>query len=339
MPIKLHDVAIRAGVSAATASRVLSGSPRTVDPDIANRVRAASEDLGYRPNPVAQALRTQSTRTIGIVVPSIANPYFVGLIQSILRVLGRDGRRAVLVDSQNDASIEAAQLDALVGSSLDGLIVVPTSFRRSGAAIQLAHRSRPVVQVDRRAKGAECSFVGIDNRAGVALLVEHLRAGGRKDITYLGADQRSSTGLERLRAFRRLATEYDTELLLPEFSVESGRLAAEQLLARDHLPSAVVCAADVLAVGLVMTLQAAGVDVPRNVSVAGFDGTELTELVSPSITTLRHPLQLIASRAVELLERDQSLAPVSELLEPTLGPMISSSPRLSSRRKNSRGTS
>ncbi|WP_028925901.1 LacI family DNA-binding transcriptional regulator [Pseudonocardia acaciae] len=297
----LLDVAVAAGVSRSTASRVLAGTDRNVDPGLAKRVLAASERLGYRANPVARALRRQSTGNFGILVPSIRNPYFVHLVDAFTQVANGAGVGVVLADSADDPDVEAQRLEAFHESFVDGLAVVPTSTARSGAAIHRAEERSQVIQVDRWATGASSGFVGVDNDAGIDTVLTHLRESGRERTVYVGAEQESSAGAERLAAFRARARAGDEEILLPHFSTSAGREAAHQLLRRDTLPDAALCAADVLAVGLLSTLQKEGVKVPADIAVTGFDGTDLLELVDPPITALRHPLHAIAGRALDML--------------------------------------
>jgi LacI family transcriptional regulator, galactose operon repressor len=296
----LLDVATAAGVSRSTASRVLAGTDRNVDPGLAQRVLEASERLGYRANPVARALRRQSTGNFGVLVPSIRNPYFVHLADAFTKVAGESGVGVVLADSGNDPDVEAKRIEAFHESFVDGLAVVPTSMTRSGAAIRAAEERARVIQVDRWATGASGGFVGVDNDAGIDAVLTHLRASGRR-IVYVGAEQESSAGAERLAAFRARARDGDEEILLPRFSTSAGRQAAHRLLRGDSLPDAALCAADVLAVGLLSTLQKEGVKVPADIAVTGFDGTDLLELMDPPITSLRHPLHAIASHALGML--------------------------------------
>jgi LacI family transcriptional regulator len=297
----LHDVATAAGVSRSTASRVLAGTDRNVDPDLARRVLAASERLGYRANPVARALRRQTTGNFGILVPSLRNPYFVHLVDAFTQVASRSQLGVVLADSGDDPRVEAARIEAFDGSFVDGLAVVPTSLARSGEAIRVACERSRVVQVDRWANEAGCGFVGVDNEAGVDGVLRFLRGSGRERIVFVGAEQETSAGTERLAAFRARARPGDNEILLPRFATSAGRDAAKQLLRAGRLPDAALCSADVLAVGLLSTLLKEGVRVPGDIAVTGFDGTDLVELVDPPITALRHPLEDIAARALGML--------------------------------------
>jgi LacI family transcriptional regulator len=321
----LLDVATAAGVSRSTASRVLTGTDRNVDPGLAERVVAASEQLGYRANPVARALRRQSTGNIGVLVPSLRNPYFVHLIEAFTQVAGRSDLGVVLADSGDDPGEEGRRIEALGESFVDGVAVVPTSITHSGPSIRRAAARHRVVQVDRWTADAHCGFVGVDNDAGIGLVMDHLRASGRQRIVYVGAEQDASAGAERLAAFRARARPGDQEVLLAHFSTSAGHFAARTLLDADSLPDAALCAADVLAVGLLSTLQKEGVRVPEDIAVTGFDGTELLELMNPPITALRHPLEQIAERALALLYGEAGSTEATALrLAPELVPRSSS---------------
>jgi LacI family transcriptional regulator len=306
----LADVAAAAGVSRSTASRVLAGTDRNVDERLAKRVLAVSEQLGYRTNPVARALRRRSTDTFGILVPSLRNPYFVQLVDAFTRVAGDAGLGVVLADSGDDPDTEAARLDAFHESFVDGIVVVPTSQSRSGTAIRKAGERTRIIQLDRWSDDAGCGFVGIDNHAGVQFVVEHLRSSGRERIAYVGAEQESSAGAERLAAFRALSRPGDTVIMLPRFALSAGHDAARRMLGSGPLPDAAMCAADVLAVGMLSTLQREGVDIPADIAITGFDGTDLLELVNPSITTLHHRLDALAQQVVGYLVGEPTVGEV-----------------------------
>ncbi|MCW5249174.1 MULTISPECIES: LacI family DNA-binding transcriptional regulator [unclassified Streptomyces] len=298
---RLIDVAEAAGVSRATASRVLAGTPRNVAPDLARRVEEAAQRLGYQTNHSARALRTGTTGTVGVVVPSLANPYFVQLADALARRVRAGGGTLVVSDADNDTRIEAEQIDALLGGPVDGLIVVPVSAGGSGAAVRAAAERRPVVLFDRWAEGSGTVAVTLDNAAAIRLLVEHLRGIGRSRIALVAADQASSSGAERLAAFVAAQGPDATTVLLPNFTTDSGRLAGRRIIEQGDRIDAVVCGADVLAVGLVSTLHRSAIAVPGQIAVTGFDDTEILELLDPPITSIRHPLPAMAERALTLL--------------------------------------
>ncbi|WP_328916306.1 MULTISPECIES: LacI family DNA-binding transcriptional regulator [unclassified Streptomyces] len=299
---RLLDVAKAAGVSRATASRVLAGTPRNVDPELARRVEEAAQRLGYQTNHSARALRTGSTGTIGIVLPTLANPYFVQLADAIARHVRAAGGTHVVTDAANDTAIEAEQIDTLLGGRVDGLIVVPVSAGASGPAVREAAKRRPVVLFDRWAKGSGTVAVTLDNASAVRLLIDHLEGIGRHRIALVAADQASSSGAERLAAFTEAQGPDANTILLPSFTTDAGRMAGRRIIEQRDQVDAVVCGADVLAVGLVSTLHRSSVAVPGQIAVTGFDDTEILELIDPPITSIRHPLSAMAERALTLLQ-------------------------------------
>ena len=304
MTARLVDVAQLAGVSRATASRVIAGTPRNVAPELIERVERAARELGYRTNQSARALRTGSTGTFGVIVPSLANPYFVQLIEALSRRVRADGGVLVVSDAANTPDIEAREIDTLVNGKVDGLIVVPVTTAESGAAIKAAASIRPIVQFDRWAADAGTVAVAMDNRAAINMLIDHLHDQGREKIALVAAEQSSSSGAERSQAFADRLGQAGRTIVLPSITTDAGRKAGRRVLkmrAGADAVDAVVCAADVLAIGLVTTLNRAGVAVPGDVAVTAFDDTAILEVLDPPLTSIRHPLDEMADRAVALL--------------------------------------
>ncbi|MFI0941420.1 LacI family DNA-binding transcriptional regulator [Streptomyces sp. NPDC021020] len=300
--VSLKDVAARAGVSVTTASRVLSGVQRNVDPELAERVRAACDALGYKVNAAARALRVQSMDAVALVVPAIANAYFAELVSAYSRRLGHLGKRLVTIDTDESPEVERRQLGGMDRVLVDAVLVVPAAYERSGPAIAELARSGRVVQVDRRARGVDAPSVRLDNAAGVRLLVEHLRARGRRRILLVDAQEDSSSSIERTAAFRALAGPGDRVLEMPSFTVASGIEAAGHLLADPRGTDAVICTADVVAVGLLTALQHAGRRVPDDYAIATFDGTFLSETAAPGLTTLGSVAEGMVEASLALLD-------------------------------------
>ncbi|WP_225755235.1 LacI family DNA-binding transcriptional regulator [Actinotalea sp. Marseille-Q4924] len=299
----VRDVAAAAGVSPATASRALSGHP-SVAPELARRVTEASARLGYRANPLARALRTRRTDTIGMVVPSISNPYFVGAVEAIEKVLAVEGRSLMICDAGDDVEVEAARIELLVDRMVDGLVVVPVSAEASGPGLRAAADRVAVVQLDRVVDSAGTDFVGLDNSEGMRKCLEHLRAQGRRSIVYVGARPSSSTARDRLVAYRELASASERHPigeLLGNFTMAWGVEAARRLLAAPRLPDAVVCGADVIAVAVLSTLRQAGIGIPDQVQLISFDDSELGRMTVPPLTSVRQPIDSMAREAVRLL--------------------------------------
>ncbi|KAE8765690.1 LacI family DNA-binding transcriptional regulator [Georgenia thermotolerans] len=318
--VTVGDVAASAGVSRATAARVLAGHT-TVNPDMAKRVIKASEGLGYSANVVARALRTQRTDTVGMVVPSISNPYFVGAVEALEGVLAASGRALILCDSRDSADTEAARIEVLLNRMVDGLIVIPVSAEDSVAALRTAATQCRVVQFDRLSQGAGTDFVGSDNFAGVRQCVAHLRDRGCVRIAYVGAAPTTSTATERLRAFEGSTGGHpDGRVLLGEFTAAWGTEAALTLLREGRMPDGIVCGADVIAVSLLAALRAAGVEVPTDVKVVSYDNSGLGLLTAPRLTSVDQPLAAMAEETVRLLDAglDAAAPPRKSIFAPKL---------------------
>ncbi|MCU1430910.1 MAG: hypothetical protein JWP95_15 [Actinotalea sp.] len=302
--VTVRDVAAAAAVSTATASRALSGHP-SVNPEMVQRVLKASADLGYSANIFARALRTQRTDTIGMVVPSISNPYFVTAVEAVEKVLADSDRSLILCDSRDTVATEAARIDLLVHRMVDGLIVIPVDGELSVPALRAAAAEVPVAQFDRIAEKAGTDFVGGDNLDGVRQCIDHLRARGCSTFAYVGAQPTTSTAAERLRAFEDLvgrAGSTPEQLLLGQFSADWGLEAARRLLSQPALPEAIVCGADVIAVSVLTSLRLAGVDVPGRVKIVSYDDSALGTLTVPRLTSVHQPVDSMAREAVRLLD-------------------------------------
>lgn len=301
--VKLHDVAAAAGVSIATASRALAGKSRVSAATTAH-VMEVARGLGYRVDPIARALREGSTRTVGMIVPVIRNPFFAELIDATEAELHAAGLELILADSHGDVAQERRRLESLVSRRVDGIFIVPHHERMSAAGIRAAMQEVPLVQMDRRVEKLRTDFVGVNNEDGIRLLVEHLAARGVKTIALASADDQNAAGRLRRTSFEATTAELGLTVAphaIGNFSVEAGIAAANELLARGPLPDAIVAGSDVNAFGVVSALRAAGIRVPDDVLVTGFDGTSLSEVFDPALTTVLQPTAEIAAAAVAFL--------------------------------------
>ena len=307
--VTVATVAAEAGVSTATVSRVLTGS-KSVSAQTSARVLAAAEKLRYSGNSIAKALRQNSTGNIGMLVPSISNPFFTSLVEQVEHHLAQAGLNLFLCDSRNLVATEETRLRSLTQGSVDGILVSPVDENRSRAALQRASDIVPIVQIDRRVGAVDTDWVGLDDAHAMRLIAQHLADRGVRTVAFVTSIMGSSSALDRLQSARASCAELgiampDDLVLDGDFSLEWGATAADGLLdsGRD-LPDAIICSDDLIALGLSGRLAERGIRVPDDVRVTGFDDIEYASLNVPSLTTLRQPLTQIAAEAVRLLQEN-----------------------------------
>lgn len=319
----LRDVATLAGVHPATASRALSGA-RAVNPQLAAAVRDAAEQLNYTVNPIGRALKQRATGTVGMVVPDIENPFFPAMVRAIEGALAREDLGLFLCDSDNSAEVEAARVDALLRRQVDALVISSVHAELSRQAILAAADQVAVVQID-RVVDAPTDFVGVDQAKIITMLVGHLRAAGRSRLAFVTSAELISPMAERLAAYQEAVAADPPSarrVYAGELSVAWGSEAAAAMFAeRGPLPDGIVCADDLIAVGMMQALRAAGLRVPLDVAVAGVDDTPFAQLSEPPLTSVRQPIGQLGDEAVRMLrtrQREPQLAPRRLTLTPEL---------------------
>jgi DNA-binding LacI/PurR family transcriptional regulator len=277
-------------------SLVLSGKGRgRISATTEAAVRRAAEELGYRPNVAARALRTGSARTVGLVVPDITHPFFGRVLRGAQEAAWREGYAVVLADAANDRNWELASLAALRALTVDGYLFfevdAPPGEPLRAVAIETFSRDMPVVRVD--------------SEGGVRAAVEHLHELGHSRIGHLASEVEADTFRLRLDAFREAAGETDLRALTA-FTIDAARGAARGLLGRSDRPTAIFADDDVLAAGAVLAARDLGLDVPGDVSIVGFDDLELTRLITPPLTTVAVDAEGLGAAAFEALHETLS---------------------------------
>jgi LacI family transcriptional regulator len=299
-PLTIRDVARQAGVSIASVSRVLSGS-RGVRPETERAVLETVERLRYRPSHLGRSLSLRSTSSIGLVVPDIASAFFPLLIEAFERALDGAGLSLLLADARRDVAHETRSIMDLVERQVDGLVISPCDARRSRRAVAEARRSLPVVQVDRYCTTGVPRVV-TDPLETIRLAVDHLRERGYGTLAFVGGAGQASTAVDRERSFRRLVPEHrPAHVVTGAFTIEWGREAAALLSTRCPEVNGIVCANDLIAVGVIQGLRDLGRAVPGEVGVTGCDDTLYAAVTTPSLTTIAQPLDRMASVATDLI--------------------------------------
>jgi LacI family transcriptional regulator len=301
----IGDVAELAGVSTATVSRVLTGSV-PVSGKLRDKVQAAADQLNYTVNATARALRRDRTSSVGMIVPDLSNPFFTQLVDGVERGIQQLGMSLHLCSSASDPAIEAGRIRSLLQSQVEVLVVSPAHVHDSGPTLRAAASQVPVIQLDQFADDVTSDWVGVDERKGMQLVLAHLAASGARTAVYIGGAVTDSSARARYQNARGEAAAAGIALraddrLLGSFTVAWGAEATGILAASGSLPDAVICGADVVALGALERFDSLGIRVPEDVLVTGFDDIALSSHPRLSITTVRQPVDEIASRTVDIL--------------------------------------
>jgi LacI family transcriptional regulator len=324
--VGIRDVARRAHVSTATVSRALN-RPQTVSAAVRSRVARAVEELGYVPHAAARALTTRRSQTIGAVIPTIDNAIFAKGIQALNRHLESREYHVLLATSEYDPEIEERQARNLVMRGVDGLIFMGDSHTRRLREF-LKERGMPYVNtgVYRREPGEAC--VGFDNRAAAARAAQHLVELGHRRIAMIaGIRRHNDRATDRVlgvsEALRAAGLSLPEEWILEcRYDYNEAGQALRRLLARSPRPTAIVCGNDVLAIGALLEAQAAGVRVPAELSIVGFDDLELARHLRPSLTTMRVPTEEMWCRAADYLLAVLASSPAIDNFEIEVGLVV-----------------
>ncbi len=302
--VTIKDVAREAGVSVATVSRTLNRAER-VSPGVRDRVITTVERLGYRPNAVARSLRSRSTRTLGLVIPNVSNPFFTQMSRSVEDAARERGYSLVLGNTDEDPDKEAEYLDVLLEKQVDGIIVSPA--RATSPQLEIVARAGvPVVFLDRYVRGIAAPVVRAEGRRAVEQLVEHMMSLGHEKLAIISGPPETIPGMERMEAFlegagARGAPVREEYVKIGDFRRESGRQAMQDLLALDDKPTAVFAANNLMALGALQALKRAGVRVPEDLSFASFDDVSWFELVEPPVTAISQPVAELGAAAARML--------------------------------------
>lgn len=304
----IRDVAAEAGLSISTVSRALSGA-RAVSPQISTRVHAAAERLGYRVDSIGRSLRTQRTNTIGLVIPDITNPFFPAMVKAIEHAARQRSLGVLIVDSNNDPAIELAALRTLVDRRVDAVLISPTHLTASLVGLAETAALVPTIQFDRVIDDT-LPFVRADQAAPMETIIAHLHSTGRRHLAFIGQEATVTTSRERedtfVRVTSRLFAEGPVRVLPGRMDADSGRAAAREIIAIWPETDAIICANDLIAVGVMQQLGAgAG---RRAVAVAGFDDTLFAHALH--LTSVRQPVEALATAAVSWAANSEAgLAP------------------------------
>lgn len=305
MAATLHEVGIRAGVSAMTVSRVVNGRGG-VDMETRRRVEEAIQALDYVPNWIARGLISQKTQTIGLIVPDVVNPFFAPVVRGAESAARKAGYRVLLCNSEGDLRLEREYIEDLVAHRVEGLMLAPASDRSRSSILSLLRGGFPLVLIDRALPDADCDLIVSDNANGARRLIEHLIGIGHREIAHVTDAEDTSTGRERLRGYRdaldAAGIPFQSELVV-RTTVDriGGYRAAQEILRRDPLPTAIFAVNNMTAVGTMEALRERGLSVPRDMGLVCFDDVEHLAVLSPFLTVIDQPAETFGSLGAQLL--------------------------------------
>lgn len=306
--VTLADVARQAGVSIATVSYALNGREGVGEATRAH-VLAVAEELGFRPNRIASALRTGDSRVLGLVLADIANPFYPEIAGGVIEAAAAAGYEVFLSRAPLDGEARGEEVRALCDHQCAALIFTSLMVTDGPLILDVVPAGVPIVQAVRRVPGLSADYVGIDDRAGAREAAQHLVDLGHRDIALLTGPAFSSASQERAAGFREVlaavgALPPDERVIECRLTVESGYRATTRLLEDDVLPQAILCGNDLIALGAIDALDDRGLSVPRDVSVVGYDDIWFSSSRLVRLTTVRQPRVAMGHEAVSLaLER------------------------------------
>lgn len=322
--VTIKDVAREASVSVATVSRALNGHENVAE-GVRKHVMEIANRLRYQPHAAARSLSSRRTQTIGVVLPDLYGEFFSELIRGIDAV-ARARRQHLLVSSYHGHPEEQGEALRAMRGRVDGLLVLSPYADRPGFLTDNLPTALPAVLINTHLPDATYPVLSIDNFGGASAMVKHLAEAGHKRIAFICGPEDNFDASERLRGYRTALAQHlpDAQPIeLPgDFDESSGYEAGKRILASKQRPDAVFAANDMMALGCLYAFNEAGVKVPADIALAGFDDIPLARFVHPTLTTMRVSIAelggLALTRLLQSIESDESQPSTLQTLVPEL---------------------
>lgn len=317
----ISDVARLARVSPATVSRVFNGT-KFVAPELEARVRAAVAELDYEPYGPARALRRQRVAVWAVIIADVENPFFTSVVRGIEDVAYAEGYRLVLCNSDEDLAKETDYLDIAVRERMAGIMIAAASTSESKLE-RVTRAGVPVVAIDREVASSDVNSVMVDNRKGAFEATCHLLDNGWSRVGCIVGPTQTSTSNERLEGYRRALAErgrrFERALVRrADFRFEGGYKAAHALLALPEPPDALFVANNLMTLGALHAIRDAGLRVPYDLGIVGFDDSPAADLLQPRLSVVAQPTYEIGREAGRLLLQPADTPPAHTMIEAQL---------------------
>jgi len=305
MPVTVKDIAKKAGVSHSTVSRALHSNPLISD-ETKERIQQIAVEMGYLPSAAARTLKTNRSHVLGVVLTSIDDPFFSEILEGMEEVIQSSGYSLFIAAAHRDPGREREIVEAMVEHRADGVIICSTSFSEEWSR-QFFQSGVPIVVVNNQAVEDFRYSIYHDDIDGMRQVTRHLIELGHKKIAYMGNSASGRTTMDRLTGFREemksaslsIPAEYIHEA--SGGGTKDGESAAKYFINLSDRPTALVCYNDLMAIGVMKALRQAGICIPRDISITGFDNIIFSAYTNPPLTTLDQPKRFIGAEAARLL--------------------------------------
>jgi DNA-binding LacI/PurR family transcriptional regulator len=305
MATTIKDIARQAGVSHTTVSRALHNSP-LLSKETIQRIQMIASELGYHPSFAARSLKTNRSQALGVIVSHIADPFFSEILQGIDDVAQANGYSLFIAAAQHDPQRESAIVQSMRDHSVDGVILCSPQLPVEQSQ-QLQSYNIPIVAINNQSEEDYSHSIYHDDMDGGRQACEYLVGLGHQRIAYLGDASSGRTTRERLSGFKQVMLEHELAIpndyihQVPGNSFLDGLEAADYFLSLPIIPSAIICYNDILAIGLMKGLILAGVHIPQDVSLTGFDNIQFSNFTNPPLTTIDQPKRFLGAEAARMM--------------------------------------
>ncbi|MCT4564819.1 MAG: LacI family transcriptional regulator [Maledivibacter sp.] len=305
MRVTIKDIARLANVSTTTVSRVINNKDEGVGSETRKRIQQIIKDLNYKPSSLARGLVTKKTKSIGLVLPDITNPFFPDLARGVEDYSVNKGYNAFLCNSDNNGEKEKIYINALMEKHVDGLVITSTHNLEEKHILELMENKIPIVILDRRFKSKDLHGVYTDNFSGAYEAVRYLIQNGHKSIGCITGPLDTSISKERFEGYKKALKDNgikynDRFIVQSNFKIDGGIKASEELLKNKEITAIFACN-DLMAYGVYKTARKLKLNVPEDISVIGFDDISLSQIVTPTLTTVSQPVYEMGYEAAKML--------------------------------------
>lgn len=303
MGVTMNDVAKEAGVSVATVSKYINGG--NVLKKNEKAIQDSIELLNYEINQIARGLKTNSTMTVGVLIPSFKNIFFTTIISDIEDKLRKKGYSIIVCDYREDKNLEKEKLDFLLNKRVDGIIMVPTTNDIKDLK-KVVEKDIPIVLIDRMVNDLKCDVVAVDNINASYIAVEELIKNGHHRIGIICGPKEIYTTKDRLKGYYRALKDYNVEsceelIEFSDYKIEGGYNSFNKLINLSNPPTAIFVTNYEMTLGSIIAINENNIDIPKELSIIGFDNIQLAKVVNPSLSIIVQPMDEIGDKVAEIM--------------------------------------